>query len=103
MKLAIENFAKAKEDNKILVLGAMAELGSASLEEHKEIINEIAKHQWGKVILVGGDFLNIDHSYTNKKTADDAGQLLQEYKIENSFLLIKGSRSTEMEKVLDYL
>ncbi|MDQ3681497.1 MAG: UDP-N-acetylmuramoyl-tripeptide--D-alanyl-D-alanine ligase [Bacteroidota bacterium] len=103
MKLAIENFAKAKEDNKILVLGAMAELGNASLEEHMQVINEIAKYQWKKVILVGGDFLNIDHPYFIKKTADDAGQFLQQHKIENAFLLIKGSRSTQMEKVLDYL
>ncbi len=103
MKLAIENFANAKEDNKILVLGAMAELGSASLEEHKQVINEIDRHPWKKVVLVGGDFLNIDHSYIKKKTADDAGQLIQEHKIENAFFLIKGSRSTEMEKVLDYI
>jgi UDP-N-acetylmuramoyl-tripeptide--D-alanyl-D-alanine ligase len=103
MKLAIENFAKAKEDNKILVLGAMAELGSSSLEEHKQVIKEIDKHPWKKVVLVGGDFLNIDHSYTNKKTAEDAGQLFQQHKMENAFFLIKGSRSTEMEKVLDYL
>jgi UDP-N-acetylmuramoyl-tripeptide--D-alanyl-D-alanine ligase len=103
MKLAIENFAKTKEDNKILVLGAMAELGNASFEEHQQVINEIAKHQWKKVILVGGDFLKIDHPYTIKKTAEDAGQLLQQHKIENAILLIKGSRSTQMEKVLDYL
>jgi UDP-N-acetylmuramoyl-tripeptide--D-alanyl-D-alanine ligase len=103
MKLAIENFAKAKDDNKILVLGAMAELGNDSLEEHRQVINEIDKYAWKKVVLVGGDFLNIDHSYIYKKTADDAGQLLEEHKIENAFFLIKGSRSTEMEKVLDYL
>jgi UDP-N-acetylmuramoyl-tripeptide--D-alanyl-D-alanine ligase len=51
----------------------------------------------------GGDFLKIDHPFTIKKTAEDAGQLLQQHKIENAFLLIKGSRSTQMEKVLDYL
>jgi len=103
MKLAIENFAKAKEDNKILVLGAMAELGNASLEEHKQLVKEIAKYKWKEVILVGDDFLDTDHPYTNKKTAAEAGQLLQQHKIENAFLLIKGSRSIQMEKVLDYL
>lgn len=103
MKLSIENFATAKEDNKILILGAMAELGSSSLEEHKQVIREIDKHPWRKVILVGGDFLHIEHPYMSKKTAEDAGQLLQQTKIENAFVLIKGSRSTEMEKVLDYL
>ncbi|MFN2440307.1 MAG: UDP-N-acetylmuramoyl-tripeptide--D-alanyl-D-alanine ligase [Chitinophagaceae bacterium] len=103
MKLAIENFANAKENSKILVLGAMAELGKDSHEEHKQVIKEIARHQWEKVILVGGDFLKIDHPYLSKKNADEAGQLLKEQKIKNAFLLIKGSRSTKMEKVLDYL
>jgi UDP-N-acetylmuramoyl-tripeptide--D-alanyl-D-alanine ligase len=103
MKLAIENFGKVKEANKILVLGAMAELGNTSLEEHNLLIIEIAKHNWKKVILVGGDFLHIEHPYMSKKTAEDAGQLLQETKIENAFFLIKGSRSTAMEKILDYL
>jgi UDP-N-acetylmuramoyl-tripeptide--D-alanyl-D-alanine ligase len=103
MKLAIENFAKVKEVNKILVLGAMAELGNTSLEEHNQLIIEIAKHKWKKVILVGGDFLHFEHPYVSKKTADDAGQLLQQTKIENAFFLIKGSRSTAMEKILNYL
>jgi len=103
MKLAIENFSKVKEAHKILVLGAMAELGNTSLEEHEQVTIEIAKHKWEKVILVGGDFLHIEHPYMSKKTAADAGQLLQESKIENAFFLIKGSRSTAMEKILDYL
>ena len=34
MKAAIDNFSKAAGDNKILVLGAMAELGEDSVEEH---------------------------------------------------------------------
>ena len=39
MKLAIENLAHLKAENKILVLGAMAELGQESLKEHQDIIN----------------------------------------------------------------
>ena len=36
MKLAIENFAKKNAENKILMLGAMAELGKESLQEHEK-------------------------------------------------------------------
>src|SRR5215213_380148 len=46
MKLAIENFAKAQGDNKVLVLGAMAELGTNSMEEHQSILNMINEHRW---------------------------------------------------------
>jgi UDP-N-acetylmuramoyl-tripeptide--D-alanyl-D-alanine ligase len=103
MKLAIENFARSDEENKILVLGAMAELGSDSLEEHKELIDEISKYQWKNVLLVGGDFLNIDHPYQKMNSTTDAGQWLKSNKIKDSYLLLKGSRSIAMEKVLDYL
>lgn len=103
MKAAIENFAKAEGDNKIIVLGAMAELGQESGNEHKAIIEEIDRHQWQNVLLVGGDFLKVPHSYISFSTPVAAGQWLKENAIANAYLLIKGSRSIAMEKVLDYL
>jgi UDP-N-acetylmuramyl pentapeptide synthase len=36
-------------------------------------------------------------------SADEAAKWLQQKNIKNSFLLIKGSRATQMEKVLDSL
>ncbi|MDB5196518.1 MAG: UDP-N-acetylmuramoylalanyl-D-glutamate--2,6-diaminopimelate ligase [Flaviaesturariibacter sp.] len=101
MKLAIENFAHTIGENKILVLGAMAELGTESLQEHQNIIDEIRKYNWKEVVLVGGDFTKLDHPYRQFKTAAEAGNALQETK--DAFLLIKGSRSTGMEAVLNYL
>jgi len=103
MKLAIENFAKVKSNNKILVLGAMAEVGEHSIQEHKEIVNEISKYQWKDVCLVGGDFLAFDHTFRSMASAQEAGEWLQHKNLSNAFLLIKGSRSAGMEKVLDYL
>lgn len=103
MKAAIDNFAKAEGDNKILVLGAMAELGNESSKEHKAIIEEISHHQWKNVLLVGGDFLKTSHLYLSFATPEDAGEWLKTNNILNSYLLIKGSRSMQMEKVLNYL
>jgi UDP-N-acetylmuramoyl-tripeptide--D-alanyl-D-alanine ligase len=103
MKAAIENFAKAEGNEKILALGAMAELGADSLKEHKDIIKEIDKHQWKDVILVGGDFMKVDHTYRKFNSSTEAGEWLQNIEPENSFFLIKGSRSMQMEKLLDYL
>ena len=103
MKAAIENFAKAEGSAKILALGAMAELGTDSVKEHKDIIKEIDKHQWKDVILVGGDFMKVDHTYRKFNSPAEAGKWLQSIKPENSFLLIKGSRSMQMEKLLEYL
>jgi UDP-N-acetylmuramoyl-tripeptide--D-alanyl-D-alanine ligase len=103
MKLAIENFAKAEGDNKILLLGGMAELGESSLQEHKDIIAEIEKYPWKEVLLVGGDFVKAKHPFRKFNSANEAGEWIKDKGIENSYLLIKGSRSMQMEKVLDYL
>jgi UDP-N-acetylmuramoyl-tripeptide--D-alanyl-D-alanine ligase len=100
MTLAIENFAKANENNKVLVLGAMAELGTASLQEHEQIVATIQKYEWKAVLLVGGDFLKIQHPYLSFSNAEEAGQWLQDLQPEDSYLLVKGSRSTGMEKAI---
>jgi UDP-N-acetylmuramoyl-tripeptide--D-alanyl-D-alanine ligase len=103
MKLAIENFAKSPEANKILVLGAMAELGADSLREHQYILNTIKGYDWQNVLLVGEDFTKLSHSFVQFNTSTEAGEWLKTQNIQNALLLIKGSRSTKMEKVLDYL
>ncbi len=101
MKLAIENFAKLHPENKVLMLGAMAELGNESLAEHKAIIELIRQYTWGKVILVGGDFLKIEHPFISFSNAAEARTWLQQQYFENTYLLIKGSRSSKMELVLE--
>lgn len=103
MKAAIENLAVLGEENKVLVLGAMAELGANSLMEHEDIIREISKYSWKAVLLVGGDFLKSDHPYLKLSSAAEAGTWLQQQNLKGTYMLIKGSRSMQMEKVLDYL
>ncbi|HEX8314327.1 MAG TPA: UDP-N-acetylmuramoyl-tripeptide--D-alanyl-D-alanine ligase [Flavisolibacter sp.] len=103
MKAAIDNFAKAEGDKKILVLGAMAELGPESLNEHKSIIEQIGSHQWNAVLLVGGDFVKSTHPFLSFPKPEEAGKWLQQHNIQDAFLLVKGSRSMQMEKVLNYL
>ena len=103
MKLAIDNFSKTSGDNKYLVLGAMAELGNSSIKEHNDIINEINKHRWKEVLLVGGDFAKADHQYKHFQSSDEAGIWLKNQNLKNAFILVKGSRSMQMEKVLSYL
>jgi UDP-N-acetylmuramoyl-tripeptide--D-alanyl-D-alanine ligase len=103
MKAAIENFAKAEGGNKVLVLGAMAELGEESLAEHQQLVDEISRHQWQHVLLVGGDFLELKHSFRSFTNPVEAGEWLQQQNLQHAYLLVKGSRSMQMEKVLNYL
>ncbi len=101
MRAAIENFAKLKANNKILVLGAMAELGKESLDEHKNMIELIKKYPWHEVILVGGDFLSFPHSFKTFKTSSEAREWFQNGNFRDAYFLIKGSRSMQMEKILE--
>lgn len=101
MKAAIENFAQMQGTNKILLIGSMMELGEESEHEHKEIIKIIDRFKWSNVILVGNNFKNIKHSYIHFDDAAKAKTWLNDQHLENSQLLIKGSRSMQMEKVLE--
>ena len=101
MKLAIENFAKLDAKDKVLLLGGMAELGEESVEEHKAIVQLIDQFAWKDVALVGGDFLKIDHRYHSFQNSLSAKAWLDEMGFKNSYLLIKGSRSMQMEKLLE--
>jgi UDP-N-acetylmuramoyl-tripeptide--D-alanyl-D-alanine ligase len=101
MKVAIENFAKMEGDQKILLLGGMMELGSESLQEHQAIVAVIDNYKWKAVILVGGDYHKLQHQYINFENALQAKEWLQQQHFQNVQMLIKGSRSMQMEKVLE--
>lgn len=101
MKLAIENFAKLHADKKVLMLGGMMELGEEGIEEHKNIIALIDSYKWDAVVLVGGDFGKINHNYTFFNNSTEAAAWLHQQGFEQTYLLVKGSRSMAMEKVLE--
>lgn len=101
MKAAIENFAKMEGTEKVLMLGGMMELGQESLTEHQALIDLINNYSWKNVILVGGDFKNVSHRFIYLNSSLEAAQWLQDQKFKNTNILVKGSRSTRMEKVLE--
>lgn len=103
MKLAIENFARMNAEKKFLCLGAMMELGEYSLMEHEEIIKLLMSLKLNNVILVGGDFEKISHPFSYFKDSKAAGEWLNNNKPGDSLILIKGSRSTKMERILDFI
>lgn len=100
MKAAIENFAKMEGQKKVLLLGGMMELGVDSKVEHQAIINTIDAYQWEAVVLVGGDYNKATHRYINFDNATTAKEWYQQQQFENTQILIKGSRSMQMENVI---
>ena len=100
MKLAIEHFSRINSKNKILLLGSMAELGNETEAEHKALIEEIKKHQWKQVILVGEAFKKANHPYLQFDDALQAKEWFDNAGIKDSYILVKGSRSMQMEKII---
>lgn len=108
MKVAIENFAKLKADRKIVLLGGMMELGEDSIAEHQALIEQLVALGFEEVVLVGGDFAFAHTSkaqiqktpYTYLPNSHAAREWLQELNPQNSYILVKGSRSINMENVL---
>jgi UDP-N-acetylmuramoyl-tripeptide--D-alanyl-D-alanine ligase len=101
MKAAIENFAALKAESKMLFLGGMMELGEGSIQEHREIIQLIQNYNWKEVVLVGGDYKNVQHSFQYFSNVSEAKDWFQKQNFQNSYMLVKGSRSMQMEKLLD--
>lgn len=101
MKAAIENFAGMKGDKKVLLLGSMKELGSESETEHQAIVDLIKKHEWHSVVLVGKEFQDISTDFIYFENSGQLRDWFLKNKVENAQILIKGSRSVKMERVLE--
>ncbi|MFN5423331.1 MAG: UDP-N-acetylmuramoyl-tripeptide--D-alanyl-D-alanine ligase [bacterium] len=103
MQVALESFARQVNNNKYLFIGAMMELGEDAILEHKLLAEAIQKMGIRNVILVGGDFSAIDHPFRYFADSTSAAEWVKQNPPTNALILIKGSRSTKMEKILEAL
>ena len=103
MQLAVESFAGIPHHNKIVILGDMLEMGTASFSEHTAITGLLKKYKFNNIILVGTEFEKVKNNI-NCIHFDDVISLKKWFK-EQSFtgtcFLIKGSRKICLEKLLD--
>lgn len=100
---ALENLASFSEKKKIAMLGDMKELGEYSEAEHEKIFNSIAIDGTIDAYYVGEEYQHaIDEEDANTfLLVDDLISFLRnENPIADSVILIKGSRSMTMEKLI---
>ena len=111
LKMAIENYDKIKLKNsdKYLILGDMLELGKHSLNHHKMISKIINGTKINKVYVIGNYIRETFKGLkTNKKAKilnneSDIIDLINKNLNNNDYLMIKGSNSTGLHKLITNL
>ena len=101
MSEMINTFSKIQNKNKICILGDMAELGEYSEKEHLNLIH-LLENLKINCLFVGNEFskLNKTDSFIDIYNLIDH---LKSKQIKDSTILIKGSRSIALEKVIKVL
>ena len=109
MAAALDNFALLKADCKIVMLGDMRELGEDSVKEHVKILKKLDDCGLTHACLVGEEFKKaLEEAGTPDyvkwfATADDLAAALAERPLAGATVLVKGSNSIRMGKVLPTL
>lgn len=97
---ALENFKEMTGQNKLAIIGDMKELGHITEEEHKKVVEWISKNKI-QTVFIGEEFSKYAPSkYSFKTTNDYIQSVSNQENIKNSTILLKGSRSIQLEKLL---
>ena len=105
MHHSITNFKNIADDNTLLILGDMKELGCESENEHRHIIDLLKELNFDNVILVGEEFKKVSHGtdYMNFNNVEELIDHINQNGIVGKRILIKGSNSTHLEKLANIL
>ena len=103
MKNALDSLENA-EGQKICVMGSMKELGSTSKQIHKDAYN-YAKKKVDMIFCMGDEWSGCseDKNFKIYKTHDEIYKHIINIIDKNTIILVKGSRSTKMDKLADKL
>ena len=109
MTAAIVPFVKLRITNYELrmpqayILGAMRELGDYSHLEHQNIVNMLLERKADKVLLVGEEYKQTTAPYPIYNNVEELYEALQREPITGYRILLKGSRSNQLEKLIPLL
>lgn len=85
------------------ILGAMRELGDYSHLEHQNIVNMLLERKADTVLLVGCEYRETTAPYPIFDDVDALCTYLQAHPLNQQTILLKGSRSNQLEKVIPLL
>ncbi|GHT10881.1 UDP-N-acetylmuramoyl-tripeptide--D-alanyl-D-alanine ligase [Bacteroidia bacterium] len=105
MAAAIDNFAVLAKGNKVAILGEMLELGAASDQEHKAIVQRAQQAGFEQIFWVGKCFAEwlqgTAHLYFD--TVEELATHLTQHPLQGCQILVKGSHDVHLEKILPLL
>ncbi len=109
MAVALNNLSSVVSSHKVALLGNMLELGEDSTALHNEVIDNALNMGLSLVCLVGGEFAKCRDKYPETDairyfdTSDELASWLSANPLSGATVLIKGSRGSRMEKVMEAL
>ncbi len=106
MLAALSNFNQLKNENKVVILGDMFELGETAPEEHQHISDYTSDLKLKNAIFIGENFYNIKSKNSNSnyfKSFEDLNAHFGNFNFNQQLFLIKGSRGMALERVLNLI
>lgn len=92
-----------QEAPRCFILGAMRELGEYSHTEHQNIVNMLLERKADKVLLVGNEYKDTTAPYPVFENVEALCEYLQREPLGGYTVLLKGSRSNQLEKAIPFL
>ena len=107
MQAAINAFdsqkSKVESRKPAYILGAMRELGEYSALEHQNIVNMLLERKADKVLLVGDEYAATTAPYPSFQDVEALCEHRRQEPLCGYTILLKGSRSNQLEKVIPLL
>ena len=92
------------DNSKLAIIGDMLELGKAEIIEHDKIVKYALDLNIDKIIFIGTRFKKCENNFKNFYFFNNKTELLKSnLKLNEKYILIKGSRSMRMETILNEL
>ena len=110
MRASLESFlSERSEQSRVCILGDMLELGEWSAEEHSSIVELVVAGDFDRIWLVGKHFEQAATTVTDDPrvscfaSREEVAQRLEKEPIEGALILVKGSHSIGLEKLIPLL
>ncbi len=105
MGVALDSFCDNYSTNNLVILGDMFELGKQTFTEHENILKKCLKLGITNIFTIGSNFMSTKVNNKRIEKFADIEQFIvsfAKFKIHFESVLIKGSRSMKLEKLIPF-